>query len=667
MKDVVGTNAVTGLNVKEAAHLIQPHQLQESKNGWTEEDGAWSVARRPESIYTSSGILAYEAGRMNGADHHVWISGTTLYDNGVSKGTITGADSSTDIVAVDDAFVIVAAGKNYIYDGDHVREMGAPQPDYIYAINESSTGGTWSTITGITAANPAVITLNTNLYNVGDRIYIAGITTGPTALNTRYFTVTASSGSTITINYDTSSLTAWSAGGTVVPGADLAGDYRFYVVPTVRLSDGSVLKGQPRGLKIETDTTLSASEYDLGPTDTYEPSVLSLSAGDYVQLGQGHSSPLEYFRLYFTKSGTQLFEISGTAGTDYFRGLQIYRTKANGYDAYLEREYFEDDDECSAFTDGTDAGIDVLTMYVGVPDADLGAVLDYDFIEHTNMPQSEFVAFAGQRAWVASGNTLYWSTLDGIEYGSEANNTLMFDSITALGSWRDYCIVFSADRMWAVRIAAGFPEVENIPTPAGTIWPKALRETNLGLLYARTDGVYVYNGGQPQKMSRWAFKDLVAPSSVVQAGDIIYVCGSEAAYIAQDRGDGWTWHESDHDVTMASQTSGALYGADGVRVYSLFTGARVAGSLKTKKFGGFDSSCTYKMEIDYAGDSIPTVIVNGNVMSDVKEHEATIPYSYPDRRVLWVYLPRLTNNYVEAEIGMVGNAEVFGFRFFKEM
>ncbi len=122
-KKIFGTPALTGLNIKSGSHLIADHELVESVNGYIDEDGVWSVAKRPERLYSGTAIVAYEAGRMGGADHHVYVDGTTLYDNGVSIGTV-GA-GVTDIKAIDDQFLILGATKNWIWDDVALREQGA--------------------------------------------------------------------------------------------------------------------------------------------------------------------------------------------------------------------------------------------------------------------------------------------------------------------------------------------------------------------------------------------------------------------------------------------------------------------------------------------------------------------------------------------------------------
>jgi hypothetical protein len=84
------------------------------------------------------------------------------------------------------------------------------------------------TITGISIANPCVITVSsdpTSTVAVGDAIKLSGIVdNGPdgdmeTALNDNHFEVTARNSTTITISYDSSGLTnTWASGGVVSDG-----------------------------------------------------------------------------------------------------------------------------------------------------------------------------------------------------------------------------------------------------------------------------------------------------------------------------------------------------------------------------------------------------------------------------------------------------------------
>lgn len=84
-------------------------------------------------------------------------------------------------------------------------------------------------ITGVTAANPGVVTAVAHGYSNGDDVYITGIV-GMTRLNGRFFRVGGVTANTFTLldqvtgnNINTTSFTAWSSGGTVA---------RLYTVTT---------------------------------------------------------------------------------------------------------------------------------------------------------------------------------------------------------------------------------------------------------------------------------------------------------------------------------------------------------------------------------------------------------------------------------------------------
>lgn len=668
MQKKLGTNAISSLNVAKGPHLIEDHELRESYNGWTDEDGVWRSAPGPTLMYSGyDAISCLAAGRMAGVDHVVWLDGNTLYDNGTNVGTIT-AGTTMDIVALDDSFLILGAAKNYIWDGTHLREQGTWQPDYVYSINETATGSTAGapTITAISLASPCQITLNSNPYHAGDRIYVTGIV-GTTELNGRYFTVTASTngaGGKITISEDSSGYVAWSSGGTVNGQCDLVGDYKWYYTQTIELSGGRILESAPRGLKIGTNIYTPTTEYNLGPTDSYDASVVTLSAGKYVISGQGHGSPLAYARFYFVVSGVPLFSISGTAGVDYKRGINIYRTKADGVDFYLERSYLEDDADLSTFTDGTSSGLELPFMLLGIPDNELGAVYVPGLMDHGNAPQSDVGALAGQRVLLASGSDIYWSSLDGIEYYNNGTGfTPLGDVVTAIAPFRDGWAVFSCDRLWYVQIPDGLPSIVEINTPVGTVWPKAMTTTDAGVLFLRPDGLWLFDGARVSKISRRAFASILEPASVVQAGEVLYVSGSEKSYIAQTRDNGWEWHESEHYRPFADSTNGEIYAADLFHVEQLFTGRRAGGRLSTKHYGDGSQNKATRAVLDIEGDTVPTVWLNGNRQSDYIGHVDESPTTDRLRRRVWVSIPRYNNQYVYLTLETTGDIKVYGIEF----
>ena len=658
MQKKFGTNAISSLNVAKGPHLIEDHELRESYNGWTDEDGVWRSAPGPTRLYSGyDAISCLAAGRMAGVDHVVWLDGNTLYDNGTNVGTIT-AGTTMDIVALDDSFLILGAAKNYIWDGTHLREQGAWQPNYIYVVTEHgpTSVAVTETITAITAAQPAVITVGAHDFNVGDRVYIAGIVTGPTELNGRAFTVMAVGATTLSINDDTSASTAWSAGGTVKQGTALVGEYKYYVTTCIRLADGRIIESVPRGLRYTSNRYLPASDYDVGPTDYYEPTTITLASGDWINFGVIGIEA----KFYLVRSAISQFSCTGS----YDMGVRIYRTKADGVDFYLEREFFEGDTDVTAFTDANGVGIEIRFYSLGLPDNELGAVYVPSLMDHGNAPQSDVGALAGQRVLLASGSDIYWSHLDGIEYYNNGTGfTPLGDVVTAIAPFRDGWAVFSCDRLWYVQIPDGLPSIVEINTPVGTTWPKAMTTTDAGVLFLRPDGLWLFDGARVSKISRRAFASILEPTSVVQAGEVLYVSGSEKSYIAQTRDNGWEWHESEHYRPYADSTNGEIYAADLFHVEQLFTGRRAGGKLSTKHYGDGIQAKAIKAVLDIEGDTVPTVWLNGNQQSDYIGHGDESPTTARLRRRVWVSLPRYNNQYVYLTLETTGDLKVYGIEF----
>lgn len=86
---------------------------------------------------------------------------------------------------------------------------------------------TTAAISGITIANPCVITSTAHPYSVGDVLWISGIV-GTTQLNGSFARVTATTANTVTLAVDSTGFTAWSSGGTLARMTD-AGTWALQV------------------------------------------------------------------------------------------------------------------------------------------------------------------------------------------------------------------------------------------------------------------------------------------------------------------------------------------------------------------------------------------------------------------------------------------------------
>lgn len=100
-----------------------------------------------------------------------------------------------------------STGIRYL-DVVHGRLSSAPQYSYE---PESSVG---AMVTGITLGNPTIVHVTTSSMTVvGAKCRVSGITTGPTAMNGVHVDVLNVSGNDITVDYDSTGMPAWVAGG----------------------------------------------------------------------------------------------------------------------------------------------------------------------------------------------------------------------------------------------------------------------------------------------------------------------------------------------------------------------------------------------------------------------------------------------------------------------
>ena len=657
MKDGFGTTYVTSLNVAEGANLVRDDQLRESFNGWTDEDGVWSPAKSPVrkwSPYTA--ISAMAAGRMVGVDHVVWLDGNTLYDNGSNVGTIT-AGASMDIVALDDSFLIFGAAKNYIWDGDHLREQGAWQvrigdDDGIHM----AATATVFTVSAISKATTARITTSApNTFTVGDYAYVVGgdmtqiigrnyRVTGVDVINELY----------IDIDCDSTDFTTYTTGATVYRNASGLpdGDYKFYLTGTVELSDGTVLEGRPIGLG-------EPEKYTGKVWDTSEAQTFTVS-------DQTIPLVLEINAAKWIVSSVAEFSVSGTIGTDYFPGLRLYRTKAGGYDYYLENSWRYGDADL-VYTAGANASFAVGETGARLPDNELGAVYVPAQYDNGSAPASTTGDVSAQRCLVNSQaypDRVYWSSLDGIEYfNTNTGWDKRPDVVTGIIGYRDGFVVFSCDRIWYCRFSDNLPSWEEIPTPVGTVWPKAMWVWRGSVVWLRDDGLWAWGGsGEPRKISRKAFQSITDPQSVTGAGEILYVSGSEKAYVAISRDSGVEWHECDGSYPMASGSNGKVYAASTFGVYELFAGVRRGGRLRSKQYGNNMQMKSVRAVIDMEGETVPTLWVNGNRQSDTDGHdEETRHGEFGVRKLARISIPRLNNQYVELMWEVTGDVDVHGY------
>ena len=142
---------------------------------------------------------------------------------------------------------------------------------------------------------------------------------------------------------------------------------------------------------------------------------------------------------------------------------------------------------------------------------------------------------------------------------------------------------------------------------------------------------------------------------------MLFVSGSEKSYVALRRDGGWVWHESEHYRPYADSTNGKIYAAGLFHVEQMFAGRYAGGRLSTKHFGNRWLGKAIRVVLDFEGDTIPTVWVNGNRQSDVLGHVDDSSTQYRGRRVVRVSVPRLNNQFLYLTLEMTGDCKVYGY------
>lgn len=679
-KSRLGTFRLGGLDVSVAAHEISPDSLTVSENGWTEQEGSWRTAKGPNQLYTGySAISAFAAGRRGGADRLVWLDGNTLYEDGLSVGTVN-AGSDMYIRDFDDKFYIMGSSdnKNFVWDGNHVREHGPWQPRRRFPhssgwwdVEVAATGGSAQlSVTAITKASSAVVSFTDDaaaeaFWTVGDLAFIKSAG-GMTEINDTPWRVTAidKTANTMTLDCDSTSFTTYTSGGTIDRnGCGLgAGTYKFMCTCIVELGDGTILESRPRlmrkfGNRSSEDTDYAAVEAD-GIEVSATTDVIYLYVNEYMS---------------HTPDGYD-YDVSGVVGTDWKPGFRVYRTKVGGNDFFLQMQHLYDgtssspDDYVEAISDGDGSGYALSSFsggghssfgYVlsGVLDADLGAVYTPGNSDLGSPPQASLMQKVGRRLWMNDldnpRDLRYTFVSEAVANETDyvpATNRIPFpDVITCIGSAGDAVIVMSVDRMWRVTLLGGLPDVDEIETDVGTEWGRAIDTGDHGFMFLRTDGLWVTNGASPPvKVSRGAFETMSTPVSVTNYGDTLYLGGTTDAFVSRTRDGGRYWHASTQVQTYADATNSRFYAADANTVYELFAGAHRGGAVETKTwvFMMQDASgvalpremSAVECVIDVEGDTNPVVFVNGNRVSDHEGHEDESIDADGSRRLVRLHL-----------------------------
>jgi hypothetical protein len=173
----------------------------QSKRTWTTLPfKTWSSWREPWNAGSSSALFVdIIAGNPQG---FVLIKDKGTYE--ANSGNISAMVSFGGITQI--------TSVNHCVSYNNAQGQRSTTPDGDYLLINGALGNLFSTITAITLGNPTVIT-TVNTFSVGQTVFITGVA-GTAQLNGNYYQISNATGTSITINVDSTLFTAYTNGGT---------------------------------------------------------------------------------------------------------------------------------------------------------------------------------------------------------------------------------------------------------------------------------------------------------------------------------------------------------------------------------------------------------------------------------------------------------------------
>jgi hypothetical protein len=96
-------------------------------------------------------------------------------------------------------------------------------------------------------------------------------------------------------------------------------------------------------------------------------------------------------------------------------------------------------------------------------------------------------------------------------------------------------------------------------------------------------------------------------------------------------------------------------------VVKLFAGQRAGGRIRSKSFGNRLQGKSVRVKVDMVGDTVPTLWINGNRQSDQDGHSEPFRVTESGRKIAWISVPRLNNQFVELQFDTTGDVQIYGY------
>lgn len=461
---------ILGMNTKAAAHLLGAQELQVATNCDFSRAGAASNLDGDAAVTTAASVNGIGTASVGGVVYYFYLT-TGLSPDVMAFNTETEAVSQVGgalysgwfvgggplrVVQGNDVAILTDGTVANIWDGTNLYGFSAPTPtrsllggDYIVLSRPTEVA-----ITGISVSGTTVtVSTGAIAINVGDKVWIDGVTSAYTEINDRLYEVTAEDGTDI--DFEALDAGDWTtgtpSGGTIYVGAcGLDGLYTYRASTVVDLPSGETVEGS-LGVVKQFYGSERIEQIDISPTDVVK-----------VYLSGFNNSDLTGWI-----SGTY------TPGTDLDVKRRVYRSKVGDTSqAYLLAESDHSDVYGGPYT---------WLYYDSTQDADLGAVwLPATFDAHDAPPSFSAACTHAQRLYVASGNRVHFSGLDGHNYFAPLDYLEMDEAVTALASVGDFVAIFADHAAWLydpfnvsvknLKVRYGVSSQEAVEAFDGRVW-----------------------------------------------------------------------------------------------------------------------------------------------------------------------------------------------------
>ncbi|MBK6900162.1 MAG: hypothetical protein IPH09_13175 [bacterium] len=314
--------------------------------------------------------------------------------------------------------------------------------------------------------------------------------------------------------------------------------------------------------------------------------------------------------------------IDPTTGTDY--KIIVYRTKGDGDTYYRLREIASADLTSFAayFSDAT-------------KDTALGAAWLYDTDANDPPPAATLGCICQQIMFLAgvSGyeTNLYRSRISGYDYYKPTDYVDVEARITALASMADRVVVFTQDRIGTYSPIDEIGQFAWSLSPVGTDQDHGICVTEMGVLFARSDGLWLFDGVTSRNLtehitSEWEARNSPTEHwSVARTPDLVVCCSPLGKLVASTLGGNWKWSvggdiAADRVAYACSSADGiTLYGLIQGDLYTLFATGQRTLSVTTKDYGGWKTWEGLQLDVDAycAGNDFTATVTTNHGESEV--------------------------------------------------